>query len=78
VSLTFNAPRNVKISVDGQPFKKLAFTAQVDNLAEGQRFSFVVNDINGSKTYNVRRLPADFPTWTTERTGTPQAEPPPD
>lgn len=74
LQFTVSAPRNVKVSVDGQPFRKLNFTTTVNNLDPGERFSFTVNSIAGSKTYNVRRLPADFPLWTTDRSGTPQAE----
>jgi hypothetical protein len=74
LQVTVNAPRNTKVSVDGQPFRKLSFTTQVSNLGAGQRFSFVVNSPSGSKTYHVRRLPANFPAWTTERVSTPQSE----
>src|SRR5262249_477745 len=61
------------VSVDGQPFRKLSFTTSV-NLAPGQSFSFVVNSPGSSKTYYVRCLPTDFPSWTTERPGKPQAQ----
>ena len=71
--VSVNAPRNTKLSIDGQPFQKLVFTQQV-SLTPGQSFSFVVNSLTGSKTYYVRCLPADFPTWTTERPGTPQSD----
>jgi hypothetical protein len=71
--ISVNAPRNTKVSVDGQAFRKLAFTTKV-NLTPGQSFSFVVNSLAGSKTYFVRCLPTDFPTWTTERPGIPQPE----
>ena len=74
LQITVNAPRNTKVSVDGQPFRKLSFTTQVSNVGEGQRFSFVVNSKTGSKTFHVRRLPSDFSLWKTDRPGVPQAE----
>ncbi len=71
--ISVNAPRNTKLSIDGKAFQKLIFTQQV-NVTPGQSFSFVVNSLEGSKTYCVRCLPPDFPTWSTERPGTPQSE----
>lgn len=74
LQVAVNAPRNTKVSVDGQPYRKLSFTTRVNNLAAGQRFSFVVNSKISSKTFHVRRLSSDFSLWTTERPGIPQAE----
>ena len=62
------------VSVDAAPFRNDSFTAPVNNVREGQQFTFVVKLGTGSKTFHVRRLPADFPLWTTERFGTPQSE----
>lgn len=73
VQVSVNAPRNTKVSIDGQAFQKLTFTQNV-RLTPGQSFPIVVNSLAGSKTYYVRCLPTDFPTWTTERLGTPQSE----
>ena len=73
VQVSVDAPRNTKVAVDGQPFRKLAFTTSV-NVTPGQSFSFVVNSPGKSDTYHVRCLPTDFPLWTTERSGTPPAE----
>ncbi len=72
IEIAVNAPRNTKVAIDGQPFRKLVFTTQV-SLNPGQSFSFVVNSLQGSQTYYVRCVPADFPTWTTERPETPQS-----
>jgi hypothetical protein len=74
VQVSVNAPRNTKVSVDKQPFRKLSFATTVTSLKAGQRMDLVVNSVSGAKTYHVRRLPSDFPTWTTTRAGTPQAE----
>ncbi|HZP84071.1 MAG TPA: arylsulfotransferase family protein [Chthonomonadaceae bacterium] len=73
VQVSVDAPRNTKVSVDGQPFRKLAFTTSV-NVTPGQSFTLVVNSPGKSATYHVRCLPTDFPSWTTERYGTPPAE----
>ena len=74
VQFTVDAPESSTVSVDGQMPRSSSFVTQVNNMGTGQRFSFVVKSSSGSKTYHVRRLPADFPLWTTERLGTPQAE----
>jgi hypothetical protein len=73
VSVTVNATSNTQVSVDGHPANTLEFATQV-NLTPGQSFPIVVNSGGTSKTFYVRCLPADFPTWVTERPGTPQAE----
>jgi hypothetical protein len=73
VQVSVDAPRNTKVSVDGQPFRKLSFTTSV-NIAPGQSFSLVVNSPGSSTTYYVRCLPTDFPAWMTERPGISPAE----
>jgi hypothetical protein len=73
LQVTVNAPAGTQVSVDGYPSRSLAFTTQV-KITAGQSFPIVVNSSGSSKTYYVRCLPTDFPTWTTERPGTPQAE----
>ena len=73
LQVTVNAPPGTQVSVDGQPVRTLAFTTSVA-ITAGQSFSIVVTSPGISKTYFVRGLPTDFPTWTTERPGTPQAE----
>jgi hypothetical protein len=73
LQVSVNAPPGTQVSVDGYPFRTLAFTTQV-KITPGQSFSIVVNSPGNSKTYSIRGLPTDFPAWTTERPGTPQAE----
>jgi hypothetical protein len=73
VQLVVDAPTSTRVSVASQTLGALRSTTQV-NLTPGQSFSFVVNSPGSSKTYYVRCLPTDFPTWTTERPGTPQSE----
>lgn len=72
-SVSVTAPANAQVSVDGHPYRTQAFTTPV-SVAPGQAFTFLVNSQGTTKTYHVRCLPADFPTWTIERPGTPQAE----
>ena len=73
VQVSVDAPENTTVSVDGQAAKALTSTTLL-NLTPGQSFSFVVNSAGVARTYFARCLPTDFPTWTTERTGTPQSE----
>jgi hypothetical protein len=67
VSAVVPAPRT--LSVDGAPAASGTIEAAVD-LAPGQAFAFT---LDGGETHHVRCLPADFPAWTTERPGTPDA-----
>jgi hypothetical protein len=71
--VTSAAANGVQVSIDGLPFHSQTFTAPV-TLKPGQRFTIVITSPGTSNTYSVRCLPADFPSWTTERAGTPQAE----
>ena len=73
VNVNVAAPADTTVSIDGQPVHGSTFSSQV-NLVPGQSFSFVVNKAGTSQTYYVRCLPVDFPAWTTERGGTPQAD----
>ena len=78
VTVNVDAPNNVMVSVDGRPFAGQKFTAKIKRVATGQSFKMVVWSRQGGqpewKTYYVRRVPSDFPTWTTERPGRPQSE----
>ncbi len=77
-----NMPRSTRVSVDGQAPLVPPFKATVSNLLPGQRFtikSVFLSGLPGGdrvniQTYHVRRLPSDFPAWTSERPGTPQSE----
>lgn len=77
-SVMVDAPKGTSVSVDGQPFASQKFTAKIASLAAGQSFRFDVQVKSGKstkvKTYYVRRTPKDFPVWTVQRPGAPQAE----
>jgi hypothetical protein len=73
VQFSVNAPTGTQVAVDGHAAQTQSFTTPV-KLTPGQSFSFVVTASGSAKTYYVRCLPADFPTWTTERPGAPQTE----
>ena len=48
-------------------------SAWPSRLASGQAVRFVVRNGQSARTYQVRCLPPDFPQWTVERPGQPQA-----
>ncbi|MCU1452504.1 MAG: hypothetical protein JWN46_650 [Acidimicrobiales bacterium] len=73
VQLTVDVPDGSSVSVAGQPPRGGSFTAAVTR-GTSQSFTIVSQSSAGSSTYVVRCLPADFPRWTTTRSGTPQAE----
>ena len=65
---------DVKVSVDGAPDRKGRFSAAV-SISPGQEFLIRVKDTKGfGGTYHVRCLPSDFPQWTVNRPGNPQAQ----
>jgi hypothetical protein len=72
VEVAVSAPEGVTVSVDGQEPRSGSFTTQVTR-GVGQRFLIRV-DAAADTTHHVRCLPADFPAWSFERTGTPQAQ----
>ena len=72
VPVLVQAGSAVQVSVDSRLARTGTFVTQVQ-VAAGQSFTFVVNDAGVSHTCRVRCLPADFPKWTSERPGTPQA-----
>ena len=61
------------VSVDGQTATVAGFTTQV-TLDPGQGFRIGVGQGAASKDYYVRSLGTGFPTWVSQRSGTPQAE----
>jgi hypothetical protein len=73
VSNSDGADTTTTVSVDGQAPQTGAFVASV-SLGQGQEFTITVTQGATTKEYFVRCLPADFPTWTSDRPGTPQAE----
>ncbi len=81
VTINVDAPSGVTVSVDGKPFAGQQFAVTLKKLTPGQSFKIVVyskgagrNKLVETKKYCVRRAPSDFPNWTIERPGTPQAE----
>jgi hypothetical protein len=74
VSVTVTVPAGVAVSVDGQSTHTTSFGTSV-NVSSGQSFSFTTLNLDGtgSATYFVRCLPSDFPNFTSQRLGTPQA-----
>jgi hypothetical protein len=67
--LSVSAPRGTTVAVDGRPARKRSFL----RVASGQSFRFVVRTRGTQRHYLVRCLPPDFPSWTAERHGRPQA-----
>src|SRR5579872_307859 len=53
LQVSVDAPPGTQVSLDGQPFRTLAFTTSVP-ITPGQSFSLVVNSSGSSKTYWVR------------------------
>jgi Arylsulfotransferase (ASST) len=72
VEVTVSAPAGTTVDVDRHGPRSGDFTTAV-GLNPGQAFS-VVSAGDTAGTYYIRCLPADFPGWTFQRTGTPQAE----
>ena len=74
VQVTVTASPGTTVSVDGQPPQSGNFTADVTRDV-GQSFPIVVQaPSEPSSSHYVRCLPADFPAFTAERSGSPQAE----
>ena len=73
ISFFVSAPPGGSVSVDGQQAGAGSFITAV-TLDTGQGFPIAVDTGGSQSTYYVRCLPADFPTWTATRTGSPQAE----
>lgn len=73
LDLSVSAPSGTAVDVDGQGSRTGDFTARV-SLSEGQAFVISATAGPGQTAYRVRCLPADFPAWTFQRSGSPQAE----
>jgi hypothetical protein len=74
VQVHVDMPPRTRVSVDAQPAREGSFDAQV-NVTTGQSFTIATNEPGSpDKTYHVRCLPTDFPTWSAERNGTPQSD----
>jgi hypothetical protein len=74
VQVNVTTPPGTEVEVDRQGPQSGSFTAYVI-VSAGESFQIETSS-GGSPTgtYHVRCLPSDFPTWTTERSGQPQAE----
>jgi hypothetical protein len=66
-------PPGQTLSVNGGPAGSGAVNQSVP-LQVDQAFTFTLTTASGGSTYDVRCTPADFPTWTAQRTGTPQTQ----
>jgi hypothetical protein len=73
VGVTVSATGGMTVDVDNQGPRSGNFTTAV-GLNPGQRFGVVESDGASSNVYHVRCLPPDFPEWTFQRSGTPEAE----
>jgi hypothetical protein len=80
VTVSVDATTNIQVSVDGKPFASRKFDVKLPKITEGQSFKILVPyrragvACGETKVDNIRRIPSDFPTWTTKRRGTPQSE----
>lgn len=72
-AVTVDAPDGTTVSVDGGEPRSGDFTTEVEQ-AVGHRFTIEVTSDDTTTTHHVRCLPEDFPAWSVERTGDPQAE----
>ncbi len=72
VSVSVTTPADAPVSVDGGPAETGSFSTAVP-LTAGQRFTFETESSAGTAGYNVRCLPEDFPQFTAQRIGQPQA-----
>ena len=70
--VSVSPPAGAEVDVDGHGYRTGDFTTDV-NLQEGQGFTITVRSGSTAKYY-VRCLPADFPAWTFQRSGQPQAQ----
>jgi hypothetical protein len=70
--LSITAPHGTTVAVDRRAARKGSFSAAV-RVGSGQSFRFVVTKRNARHRYFVRCLPRDFPAWTAERPGRPEA-----
>lgn len=73
VDVAVDAPAGLDVEVDGGPARSGSFTVPVA-LGPGQRLSFSVANRVERRAFHVRCLPDDFPRFTAERLGSPQAE----
>jgi hypothetical protein len=70
VRMRIAAPRGTTVSVDALPPRTGAFEARRP-LVPGRQLEFAVRSHGTSRTYHLRCLPPDFPTWTFIRNARP-------
>lgn len=70
VTVSVDVPAGSTVSVNGGPAQAGAFTTTVSQVV-GQSITIAVSP--SAAEYSVRCLPSDFPTWTVNRSGTPQS-----
>ncbi|MDQ1439532.1 MAG: hypothetical protein QOK43_3161 [Acidimicrobiaceae bacterium] len=75
VQVSVNVPTGYEAFVNGGGGHTSSFTTPV-NLLEGQAFSVTVLNLSAGSgsTYHARCLPTDYPNFTSQKPGTPQAE----
>jgi hypothetical protein len=67
-----DASADMTVSVDGSPPSSGSFTVQVTQDVDKQ-FTIDVTTSGTTTTHHVRCLPSDFPTWSVQKNGEPQA-----
>jgi len=73
VAVHATVPAGDTVSIDGgAPLS--GSVSQSLSLQPGQAFTFTVMDARGRDTHDVRCTPVGFPTWTVQRSGTPEAK----
>ena len=73
VGVSVSAIDGTTLDVDGQGPRSGTYTTHVA-IVPGQAFRMVATTGSAGQTYYVRCLPADFPAWTFQRSGRPQAQ----
>jgi hypothetical protein len=73
LELSIAAPSGETVSVDGGPPRSGSFTVTIA-LDRGQSVVLATKAGGHAARYHVRCLPKDFPKWTAQRTGSPQAQ----
>jgi Arylsulfotransferase (ASST) len=72
LKLRLAVPRGATVAVDRRAPRRGSFSASV-RVSSGRSFRLVMTKGQRRKRYFVRCLPPDFPKWTAERPGRPQA-----
>lgn len=73
LKLTVRAPRSAQVTIDSRKAPHRGSTRASVNRHTGQDTRITIASRLKRATYHVRCLPKDFPRWTSERHGSPQA-----